>query len=452
MRARRSISALGGSALSLFLLSGTAVAQYEANQRAPVVRIYTETGGYVSTNYVTPSVEVGEDAYVFAVAMDLDGQIRVLHPDFPGISVRLHAYKQLHLPNFFAGYGEGSSSAFMSSSVAYSGYDSNGLIDTRGTAIALASRQPFNLERIEVDGDWNISAIRQLIENRSAPSAAQALADYLGAPGEPIGRDYLRFADARSNYYSNNYSNNYYSSCSGLSSPGLLPFAFSQLAVINRVTNLRRRGSVASVIGFDICGNPIIFFGPSRVGRFRPGAPGQQPPVNRPIGVFPPGRVPQTAGHFPGGRSRPTQQGEQKIAPSSRRAEPQPIGDVTITPPLDGRGDSRQFHGEFRPQGNGAQLPDRGGMPIDRRASPRAVPATTGMQPIREFRPEPRQAPSTSSQPFQMPERMRPSSPPPAPVIQQRVMAPPPPPPPPPPRAEPRSNPAPVTSPPSKKN
>lgn len=448
MRAMRSISALGGSALSLCLLSGASVAQYASNQRAPVVRIYTETGGYVSTNYVTPSVEVGEDAYVFAVSMDLDGQIRVLHPDFPGISVRLHAYKPLHLPNFFAGYGEGSSAAYMSSSVAYSDYDSEGLVDTRGTAIALASRQPFNLERIEVDGDWNISAIRQLIENRSAPSAAQALADYLGVPGEPIGRDYMRFAQDRNNYYSNNYYN-YYSSCSGVYSPAFLSFGFSQLAVLNRVTNLRRRGSVASVIGFDICGNPIIFFGPSRVSGFRPGAPGQQP-VNKPIGVFPPGRLPQTAGHFPRGRPAPTQQGDQKVAPSSRRAEPQPIGDVTITPPLDRGGNSREFHGEFRPQGNGAQLPSRGGMPIDRTASPRAVPATTGMQPIREFRPEPRQAPSTSSQPIQMPERMRPSSPPPAPVIQQRVIAPPPPPPPP--RAEPRSNPAPVTPPPSKKN
>jgi hypothetical protein len=427
MRAMRSISAVGVSALSLCLLSGAAVAQNASNQRAPVVRIYTETGGYVSTNYVTPSVEVAEDAYVFAVSMDLDGQIRVLHPDFPGISVRLHAYKQLHLPNFFAGYGERSSSAFMSSSVAYSGYDADGRFDTRGTAIALASRQPFNLERIEVDGDWNISAIRQLIENRSAPSAAQALADYLGVPGEPIGRDYLRFADGRSNYYANNY----YSSCSGLYSPAFLSFGFSQLAVLNRVTNLRRHGSVASVIGFDICGNPIVFFGPSRVSRFRPGAPGQQPPANRPIGAFPEGRLPQTVGHFPRGRPTPTQQGEQKIAPNSRRAEPQPIGDVTITSPLDQGGNSRQFHGEFQPQGNGAQLPDRGAMPIDRRASPR-------------------QAPSTSSQPFQMPERTRTSSPPPAPVIQQRVIAPPPPPPPP--RAEPRSNPTPVSPPPSKKN
>ena len=95
------VSAAGSSALLMCMLASASTAQEPSRQRAPVVRIYSQNGG-VASSYVTPAIEVSENAYVFAVMMDLDGHIQVLHPDFPGISVRVRAQKQLYLPNFFA--------------------------------------------------------------------------------------------------------------------------------------------------------------------------------------------------------------------------------------------------------------------------------------------------------------------------------------------------------------
>src|SRR5690348_14644391 len=181
---------------ALFLLLGLAPtgSQAQASRRGPpIIRIYSDNGvdNVGTTSYITPRIELSENAYVFAVEMDMDGQIQVLHPDFPGLSVRISANKSLQLPNFFAGFNS-SRYGGTAYDASYSGYG-NGVDDSRGTVIALASRAPFNLEKIESNGDWDISAIRRLMENRSPLSAAAALAQYLGQPGEPIGRDYLRF-------------------------------------------------------------------------------------------------------------------------------------------------------------------------------------------------------------------------------------------------------------------
>src|SRR4051812_19972234 len=92
MRAQRSASALGATAFMLCVLATASGAQ-ETGRRAPMVRVYSASGGdYINTStYVEPRIKVAEDAYVFAVEMDLDGQIQILHPDFPGLSVKLNS-------------------------------------------------------------------------------------------------------------------------------------------------------------------------------------------------------------------------------------------------------------------------------------------------------------------------------------------------------------------------
>ena len=196
MRATGYGSAGSISALLVCLLASTSTAQDLSPQRVPAVRVYSQNGPGVASNYVTPAIEVSEAAYVFAVMMDVDGRIQVLYPEFPGISVRILSQNQLRLPNFFAGFNEPMQSAPRYSANGFVTYDANGTFgnDARGTVIALASRAPFRLALLEANGDWNISAIRDLMEDRTPEAAARSLAQYFGAKGEPIGSDYMRFA------------------------------------------------------------------------------------------------------------------------------------------------------------------------------------------------------------------------------------------------------------------
>src|SRR5688572_30200186 len=166
MRKTGLAAAAGSSALLLCLLASASLAQDRSRQRAPVVRVYSQDATGVVSNYVRPVIRVSEDAYVFAVMMDLDGHIQVLHPDFPGISVRIRSDRQLTLPNFFAGFNDSRQRTpyyTRSGVVNFAQYGAEN--DTRGTIIAIASRAPFNLELIEADGDWDLSAIRRLIED-----------------------------------------------------------------------------------------------------------------------------------------------------------------------------------------------------------------------------------------------------------------------------------------------
>jgi hypothetical protein len=171
------------------------------------------------------------------------------------------AHKQIKLPNFFAGF---STPGRYYQPVMYSGdvaYD-DGFMDSRGTVIALASRAPFNLERIASGGDWNISAIRQLIANRSPQMAAQSLANYLGAKGEPIGRDYLRCSSGRRNSY---YALDAYSQCDLYYGFAYAPtLAFNRFRAFARVNALRQSGQVR-ILGYDLCGTPIIAYTPATV-------------------------------------------------------------------------------------------------------------------------------------------------------------------------------------------
>ena len=96
----------------LCALGSVAAGQQKARERAPLIRVYSANGvDLVSTStYIEPRIELSENAYVFAVEMDLDGQIQVLHPEFPGLSVKISSHTQLRLPNFFAGFNQGSAS------------------------------------------------------------------------------------------------------------------------------------------------------------------------------------------------------------------------------------------------------------------------------------------------------------------------------------------------------
>lgn len=428
MRAIRSASAFGSAVLLAGFFASPSAAQ-DYSKRAPFIRVYSQNGPLVS-NYVTPAIEVGEDAYVFAVAEDMDGQIQILHPDFPGISVKILRHKELRLPNFFAGFTQqqggtyDASGRFTSYDAMYGGGDE---YDSRGSVIALSSRVPFNLERIEADGDWNISAIRRLIEHRSPGLAAQALAAYLGVPGEPIGRDYMRFVSPRSNYYASNalYACDLYY---GGYNPGL---AFSRLSVLNRVQQLRLGGQQVSILGYDFCGMPIIAYGR----RAATGLPAPAPQPHQPRDSSRSGRFTQSIPRS-GPGSQPTPRSLLGFAPITRRAEPPRTGDVTVIAPRQRTRDPREILLDLRNNGgNGGGFPERTRVPIDRTApSGGSQSAPIGTQPVREFsRPVTHDAPPPRSEPSRGPDR----SPPPAPAPQvERSSSPPPPPPP---RADPRA-------------
>ena len=429
MRTAKFAVAVGASAFLLCALTSASRAQERAKQRAPIIRIYSSNGAYVleTTSYVSPVIEVAENAYVFAVSMDVDGQIQVLHPDFPGISVRMLAHREIRLPNFFAGFAQQRGSGYYSGSsyagygayddgyTGYSTYD-DGYMDSRGTVIALASRAPFNLERIESGGDWNISAIRMLIENRTPQLAAQSLANYLGAKGEPIGHDILRFAGFRNyNSYYGYSAYSPYSACNSFYGFGL--GQIRQAQIFSQINFLRQRGQSARIIGFDLCGVPIVVpSGTFAGGRFpqprRPHLPGDTT-------VFPKGRFPvQGVPHHPPRSS--AQAAPDGIFPLTRTGLPQ-MGDVTITAP---RGHRAEPGLNLRGYTSQPMSAPQGRAPIERVTTPRLEPAATGAQPVHEYRPEPR---SEAPPPARVP---RESPPPPTPVVHERPSTSPPPAPP----------------------
>ncbi|MEO8908617.1 MAG: hypothetical protein ABI408_00100 [Gemmatimonadaceae bacterium] len=376
------------SALLIGLAVSTSGAQ-GASRGAPAIRVYSRTGGGVASNYVEPAIQVFENAYVFAVSLDLDGQIQVLYPDFPGLSVRIRQNKQLTLPSFFAGFSQerGGLMASYNGNQGYSRADAGADNDSRGTVIALASRAAFNLARIESGGDWNIAAIRGLIEYRSPAAAAQSLAAYIGASGEPIGRDFMRFASPRK-YYASNYADELYS-CSPYS-PSL---AFG---ILSRVAQLRAAGQTIAVVGYNYCGMPIVLYGPS-------GGRGVRPPIPNPADA---GDSRNRLGH-----GAPPRSGHPRAALGyfslPRRAEPPQAGDVTVTaPPRQGR-DPRQIFIDLANQNGGSNTPDRNRAFNEPPPPPRHVPAAAvGAEPVRSFNqpvrtiaPPPRTEPTRSPPP-----------------------------------------------------
>jgi hypothetical protein len=395
--------------------------------------VYSQDGGVVSS-YVTPAIEVSENSYVFAVMMDLDGRIQVLHPEFPGISVQIQSRRQLRLPNFFAGFNapENDRRYPQSGMISYDRYQAMGN-DTRGTVIALASRAPFKLELIEANGDWNISEIRYLIENRSPAAAAQVLARYLGAAGEPIGRDYMRFADQRQNYYAQNYYGYNDLGYCGYGY-GYAGYGYGMLGVVSypglalaRATQLRSHRARLVLLGYDACGLPVIGVAPVP---FVAGSPFKPTPRARgDTTVFPKSRLPVAFPHRPGNDEFARRPAAEGIFPLPQRAEPE-MRDPKMAAPHERRAEPREVPSEFRAQPISGWVPARERAPVERPAPARAEPAANGAFPA--YRPEPRVI-------------MR-AEPAPAPVVHERPIerSPPPEPPPRVQEAPPRSAPAPA--------
>lgn len=394
----RALTAIA-AVLSFPLLAATADAQADRG-RAPVIRLSTSLGSSVVSNYIEPSIMLSEDAYVFAISVDVDRSIRVLHPDFPGLSVKMTSRKELHLPNFFAGYGEpsGSTSGRYASS-AYDGYDP-GYTDARGTVIALASRKPFNLAAVTVGGDWDVAELRRLVNGRDPHAAASALARYIGAKGEPIGRDVLRFAGApryyTSDFYTGNFSDFYTSDFYECSPYGRLGYGhpFSQWGVDwFRAAQFRAAGYAVTFLGTDACGQPR--YAVHGRGAVRPGG---RPPAT---GAFPRKRPPTglprnpvkddpTSGRM-GARSpldrRPTERVVTKPAPLGRTADPRPGTDRYYPRPAAGAFPDRVRVPERVSPPPRVNVPERRPAPVA--AQPQAVSRPAPPRRV-EARPAPR--------------------------------------------------------------
>ena len=434
MRAFKIGFASAATVLLLGLATSSSAAQ-AARRGPPMIRIYSDNGvDYVGTSsYITPRIDVSENAYVFAVEMDMDGQIQVLHPDFPGLSVKIAANRSLRLPNFFAGFNS-SRYGGRAYDASYSNYSNYGNDDSRGTIIALASRGPFNLEKIESAGDWDISAIRRLIENRSPLNAAAVLAQYLGQPGEPIGRDYLRFDGGRAYgypYYASGYD--YYSSCAGLYGYDALPlYVLRQMQALAVYTRVRGSGTGVRLVGFDACGSPIYVPG------FING--GQQPAVGHfppPRGhgdttVFPKTRLPKVAPVPRGTGGTTVFANALEGMPTTRQGALPRMGDVTVkASPTGRRGEPRVYIQDY--SGGGMTAP-QGRMPVERVIVPRGQVSGSSGPAVPTYRREP-----VVSAPMPAPERPHQD-----PVIHERSSSPPPPPP----RAEPSTRSEPPRQPP----
>ncbi|MFN2636053.1 MAG: hypothetical protein ABR585_03375 [Gemmatimonadaceae bacterium] len=396
MRFRRIAATLRSTLFLFATLATVAPAQGSARAR-PVISVYSRDGGLLS-NYVTPAIEVGEDVYVFAISVDLNGEIQVLHPEFPGISVRIRAHRELQLRNFFAGFGPQGEQGL--TSYGYAGY--NDVTDrrdqTRGTVIALASREPFNFETLDSGGDWNIAAIRRLIDARSPSDAADALARYIGTTGEPIGRDWFRFAGGRN--YDYDYAYSALTACDlyyGFSY-GSPVAALHRSAILGHIFHLQRAGRQVRLVGYDGCGIPIVSYGPLStanlpipVGRRRiPGdttifpksrEPHNAVPRGAAIGAFPPSAE---AGVFGGSRTTPplTESG-MILTPARNRTESTEMIEQLRTQRADHVPSSR--------------------IPVESRHPPRTESSTTGVQSPREYRPAPFVHPSATPPPSRTP-------------------------------------------------
>src|SRR5688500_20010448 len=105
MRVTRVVLGLSSAVVFSQLLATTADAQTD-RQKATAIIITTALGHSVVSNYIEPLISLGEDAYVFAIAVDVDRNVQVLYPTVPEISVRLTSRRQLYLPRFFSGFAQ----------------------------------------------------------------------------------------------------------------------------------------------------------------------------------------------------------------------------------------------------------------------------------------------------------------------------------------------------------
>jgi hypothetical protein len=259
---------------------------------------------------------------------------------------------------------------------------------------------------IESGGDWNMSTIRRLIENRNPESAEQALASYLGAKGEPIGRDYFRFA-GNQNYNSYNYASGY-TSCDQYAY-GYAPTLAARFFQASSTINLLRQRGVGASIGYDFCGLPYVIIR----NRMGPGAPGGiLPPRGHDTTGVPGSRVAQHKGSRPPFGQSAASSAAIGVFPPSRRPDFPQIGDVTITAPRTRAGLSSQGIGGSQSRPGMTSVP-AGRVPVER-ITPRNEPAAaTGTMPVHNYQPPPQSARPTPTRAPDAP-RAVPSSPPPA--------------------------------------
>jgi hypothetical protein len=375
-----------GAVLGLGAIAITASTMAAQTQRAP--RISISTGSYAS-NYIEPRINLSEDAYMLVISVDLDRTVRVLHPELPGITVRMNAQRNLHLPRFFAGFVETQRNTtspygnYASSSFSYD----PGYSDTRGTIIALASRRPFNLDAVVANGDWDMSAFEWIIRDRDPQSAATALAQHLGARGEPIGRDFYRFA-GRGHNYTSLYNASYYGCNPNYTTlayypgyPGINSF---------RAGQLQQAGYNVRFIGVDACGFPRYTVD-------------QQSLVTRPtrppaVGAFPPSRRPNSTPSRNPASGSPAPNGTVGTSTQSTGFPEARV--IPRTVPSDRTAD-RQFPSDR------AQQPARGSFPERTRPTPaepreRAEPAKSSPPPERP-RPVERQPHTPPDRPTPVP-------------------------------------------------
>src|SRR6266480_6062490 len=103
MRAIRLVSTLGASGLVFCASASVSWGQQQpACVEAPTITVYQVPGAKDATASVTSHIRLSEDAYIFVVERDLDGQLQVLHPDSAGTPIRTSAHKPAPLPSFFA--------------------------------------------------------------------------------------------------------------------------------------------------------------------------------------------------------------------------------------------------------------------------------------------------------------------------------------------------------------
>jgi hypothetical protein len=404
MRVTKLALGLGAAMIAGQVFAGVAEAQ---NRKAPRINLTTALGSSVATNYIEPAVTLSEDAYVFVISIDVDRRVQVLHPTETGMSVKMAARRQLHLPRFFAGYGAG----YRYPRVTDVGYEydyGSGYTDSRGTMIALASRRPFRLSNISVGGDWDVITLQRLVDDRDPYTAATLLAKALGAPGEPIGRDVHRFAGG-AHYYNSAY-NTAYADCSYLYGQFGFARGFNTGRNITffRAAQLQQAGFPVAFLGFDACGQPMFNVYPHST---IVGAPAGRPPA---AGAFPSGRLPSAAPRNPlkdsvargmtGARPTPGRYADQNDAftPPARRIPE--AGSVSERP---------------HPRAEGTTVSERPRTPAASPAPERAAPRHSPPPPERVATPRP--VPERTAAPAYTPPPERASPPPPPPRAEPRV-------------------------------
>lgn len=165
---------------------------------APRIRIVFLPATYASTRYVGASFHVSEDAYVLVVAVDLDGQLRVVYPEAPDQAGFAARSTSMRLTPFFAGFGGPRAGTF-------SRYEAQHAITQRispfgggGVLLAIASDRPLQYERlIGTDGDWDEQQLAQIVFDQSLPGAAHALGRAVVLTGQEYNTDYTTFTGRR---------------------------------------------------------------------------------------------------------------------------------------------------------------------------------------------------------------------------------------------------------------